>query len=339
MNAIRRRDFLASVTAAISGSGLSTGSPRPLIETVCGSLQPDRLGPALMHEHVMVDFIGAGKVSPDRYQTEEVFKVALPHLKKVYELGCRALVECTPAYLGRDPGLLRRLSEASGLHIVTNTGYYAAGGNKYVPARAFNESPGDIAKHWVSEFKNGIGDTGIRPGFIKIGVEKSPLSEIGCKLAQAAGIAHQNTGLAIASHTGDGGAAMEQLDILKGEGVPATAFIWVHAQSETQSEFHFKAASRGAWVEFDGINDASVGRHVELVRAMIDRGYLERTLISMDAGWYHVGEPGGGTYRGYGLLFEGFLPALRGAGVSERQIRTLLVDNPRHALQPGFRSR
>jgi predicted metal-dependent phosphotriesterase family hydrolase len=65
-------------------------------------------------------------VSKDRYQADEAFRVALPHLRRIKELGCRSLVECTPAFLGRDPALLRRLSEASGLQIITNTGYYSA---------------------------------------------------------------------------------------------------------------------------------------------------------------------------------------------------------------------
>ena len=69
---------------------------------------------------------GAAVASRSRYDAEEVFKTALPHLLDVQKRGCRTLVECTPAYLGRDPQLLARLSEASGLQILTNAGYYGA---------------------------------------------------------------------------------------------------------------------------------------------------------------------------------------------------------------------
>ena len=61
-------------------------------------------------------------------------------------------------------------------------------------------------------------------------------------------------------------------------------------------------------------------------------GYLERVLISQDAGWYHVGEPNGGALRGYTTLFFEFLPALRQAGATSEDVETLLVDNPRKAL-------
>ena len=76
---------------------------------------------------------------------------------------------------------------------------------------------------------------------------------------------------------------------------PRARFIWVHAHNEQDSAFHVGAAKAGAWVEFDGIADDSITRHVELVRQMKAEGLLGRVLLSHDAGWYHVGEPGGGS--------------------------------------------
>jgi phosphotriesterase-related protein len=121
----------------------------PRILTVRGPIASRDLGTTLMHEHVMVDFVGADKVSRDRYDPDEVFRVALPHLRALKKKGCRTLVECTPAYLARDAALLRRLSEASGLHIVTNTGYYGAADDKAVPAHAYRETPDQLAARWT----------------------------------------------------------------------------------------------------------------------------------------------------------------------------------------------
>ncbi|MCS6951139.1 MAG: phosphotriesterase, partial [bacterium] len=87
--------------------------------TVTGRVRADRLGVILPHEHVLVDFIGADRVSRSRYDPEEVYRVVLPYLQRLRKAGCRTLVECTPAYLGRDPQLLQRLSKASGLHLLT----------------------------------------------------------------------------------------------------------------------------------------------------------------------------------------------------------------------------
>lgn len=300
--------------------------------TVLGMVPVSRLGRTLMHEHVLVDFIGAEQIAPGRYDPEEVFQKALPHLQKLKAVGGETLVECTPAFIGRDPVLLRRLSKASGVSIVTNTGFYGAADDKYVPRIAYKQSADELALSWVREYEDGITPDNIRPGIIKIGVDSGELSEIDAKLVRAAARASKRTGLVIASHTGDGAAAMAQLAVLKEEGVEPSAFIWVHAQSEPDPGYHQRAAALGAWVEFDGIAHDTIAQHVELVHTMKRTGHLRRVLISQDAGWYHVGEPGGGTFRGYETLFTEFLPALRKAGMPEEDVTTLLVRNPHHAL-------
>ena len=331
---LRRRQFLKTLSTAIvaASSPASLAAPSAPINTVLGERSLRALGMTLMHEHVLVDFVGADKVSPQRYNGEEVFQIALPHLKTLRTAGCRTLVECTPAFLGRDVNLLKRLSIASGLHIITNTGFYGAANDKYVPAFAFRETAEQLAARWTSEFQNGIDGTGIRPGVIKIGVDPGHLSEIDAKLVRAAAKTHLQTGLTIASHTGDGVAALEELELLRQEGVDPGAFIWVHAQIEGNEQLHIKAARQGAWVEFDGVGESSADKHLHLVKSMIEHEFSNRLLISQDAGWYHVGEPKGGTYRPYSFLFVDFVPLLREAGISPAQVRSLLIDNPRKAL-------
>jgi phosphotriesterase-related protein len=343
---MRRRQFIKIATASCFGApatiraSLSEAEKTaPVVNTVLGPKSPRSLGMTLMHEHVLVDFIGADKVSRDRYNADEVFRVALPHLKKLRAVGCRTLVECTPAYLGRDAGLLKRLSQASELQIVTNTGFYGAAEDKYVPALAYQETVDQLAARWIKEFQEGIEGTGIRPGIIKTGVDKGRLSEIDAKLVRAAARTHLHTGLTIAAHTGDGTAALEELEILRQEGVHPSAFIWVHAQNETNPELHFRAAKQGAWVEFDGVGEKSAQNHLTLVKSMADSGFLSYTLLSQDAGWYNIGESGGGEYRPYTFLLESFIPMLQKAGLLKEDIRTLLVDNPRRALTLGLRRR
>ena len=308
------------------------------IVAVSGEVPPENLGVVLVHEHILVDFVGADKVNRDRYDRGDVFTVALPHLERLKGLGCQTLVECTPAYIGRDPVLLMQLAKASGLNILTNTGYYGAANDKFVPNHAFIETDTQLAARWVDEANRGIENTDITPGFIKIGVDAGNLSDIDAKLVRAAALTHKETGLTIAAHTGNGIAAMQELDILDRLGVESEAFIWVHAQNEPDTSFHLRAAERGAWVEFDGIKEQSLETHVDLVMKMIRHGELKRTLISQDAGWYHVGEPDGGNYRGYDFLFTRFVPALKEAGATEADIRTLLIDNPREALLPRVRT-
>ncbi len=339
---MERRAFLAAVAGAATAhvvrraeaaSAVDTGR----ILTVRGPVEPSALGTTLVHEHVLVDFIGADRVSPDRYDADEVFRAALPHLVALRERGCQTLFEATPAYLGRDPLLLRRLSEASGLHLVTNTGYYGAAQDKHVPAHAYRESARRLADRWTREFRRGVDGTGVRPGFLKIGVDAGTLSDIDRKLVEAGALCHLDTGLTIAVHTGDGTAALDILATLRKAGVSPEAYVWVHAQNEKDRPTQDWVAREGAWVEFDGVGWGPIEGHVDAVVEMKYRGRLDHVLISQDAGWYHVGEDGGGTYRPYTALFDEFVPALQARGLSEGDIRTLLVENPARAFAIGVK--
>jgi predicted metal-dependent phosphotriesterase family hydrolase len=332
---MNRRNFLVTTgIGVLAASELTRANVQKdgQAMTVLGPIVPAQLGRTLIHEHIMVDFIGADAIRPGRYDPQDVFLKALPHLRQVKSAGCNTLVDCTPAYIGRDPGLLRRLSQASGLQIVTNTGLYGAAQEKYVPKFAYAETAQQLAARWVKEFEDGIEPSGVRPGIIKIGVDSGPLSEIDAKLVKAAAITHQRTGLAIASHTGDGVAAMAQISTLKSHGVAPEGFVWVHAQNETDTQLHLRAADVGAWVEFDGISSATAEKHAELVLRMKQAGYLSHVLLSQDSGWYHVGEPGGGNFHPYNFLIAEFLPLLGRRGVSETEIETLMVHNPRTVL-------
>ncbi len=320
--------LLARLQAAVDPK---TAAPA-IVQTVLGPKDASHLGMVLPHEHVLVDFIGADKVSRDRYKADEAFAAALPFLKAFHEKGGRTLIECTPAYIGRDPALLKRLSEASGVAILTNTGYYGAAGDKFVPAHAHKETADELAARWTKESAEGIEGTGIKPGFLKIGVDAGPLAGVDRKLITAAARCHLRTGLAIAVHTGDGEAALGIIEVLKEEKVSPEAYIWVHAQNEKDRAKHLKAAEAGAWVEFDGLSEGSLDGHVQAALDLIERGHLGRLLFSHDAGWYHVGEPGGGKYRGYTFIFDAFLPALKKKGITEEQIRTLTVENPAKAF-------
>lgn len=335
---LNRRELLQAGAAALAAPVVfrvqddPKPTERPVVMTVDGPLAPIRLGYTLPHEHVMVDFAGAAAASPERYDAAEVERIALPHLKRVKELGCSTIVECTPAYLARDPALLKRLGAASGLNFITNTGYYAANGGKHLPAHVAVETADQLAARWLDEVNNGIGGTGIKPGFIKIGVDAGPLNDDARKIVSAACRAHKMSGLTIAAHTGDAAAAAEQLEMLVAEGLDPSAWIWVHAQNEKDSQVHIGVADLGAWVELDGVTPETIDQNADLIDKIRQAKFLNRLLVSHDAGWYHVGEPNGGTFRPYVAIYQLLVPALKKRGFSAAEITMLLADNPARAL-------
>jgi phosphotriesterase-related protein len=309
-----------------------TGKPGGIIMTVNGPVPAGQMGVSLTHEHILVDFIGADSINENRWDKRKVAEKALPFLLELKDLGCQTLAECTPDFLGRDPLLLKSLSDSSGLNIITNTGYYGAAGDKYIPEIAYSETAETLALMWINEWKKGIGSTGVKPGFIKIGVDSGPLSEIDKKLVKAAAITHLQTGLTIASHTGPAVPAFEELQILQEAGVAPEAFIWVHAQSEKDLSLHIKAAKMGAWIGLDGLSDSNTEEYVSMIKNLKDNGFIGKVLLSHDAGWYHPGEENGGEFRGYKALFRNLVPSLRNAGFSDKEMDELLVINPAKAF-------
>lgn len=300
--------------------------------TVNGPVSSKEMGVSLIHEHILVDFIGADSITGQRWNISRVLRRSLPFLNQIKELGCRTLIECTPAYLGRDPLLLKVLSDTSGLNIITNTGYYGAVNNKFLPKHAFYETSDQLAARWSMEWDSGIAGTGIRPGFIKIGVMDGNLSDLHKKLVEAAARTHLKTGLTIASHTGPATPAFEQLEILQKEGVAPGAFIWVHAQGEKDLNNHVRAARKGAWIGLDGVSDDNLADYVKMIKNLKDNDLLNKVLLSHDAGWYHPGEENGGDYRGYNTIFEKLVPLLLKENFSEAEIDQLLVKNPAEAF-------
>lgn len=151
----------------------------------------------------MVDWIGAEQTTPGRYDFHEVVEAALPYLERARQVGVQTLLDCTPAFLGRDVAVLQFLAQKTGLHILTNTGIYGAMDASFVPAYAFETSAESLAEAWIQEWEQGIDGTGILPAFMKIGVDPGPLSPIDRKLVETAAITHRATGLNIHSHTTD----------------------------------------------------------------------------------------------------------------------------------------
>lgn len=280
----------------------------------------------LTHEHVLVDFIGAAEVSRSRYDLEEAFAAARPKVEAVKKYGCRRILECTPAYIGRDPRLLLRLQEATGVELWTNTGLYAAANHKFLPEYVKTETSLALAKRWVAEWRDGV--EGMKPKFIKIGVNLAPLHEWDRKVVEAGAIASLETGLTVACHTSGGGeAAMETMEILTRRRLPLSKYVWVHAQNEMKNEYFEQAARAGAWVSFDGLSEKSDGRHWQAYFWMLNAGLLPRMLLSHDSGWYRVGEPRGGQFNGFTYAFEKFLPR-----VPAEFRELLMVTNPRRAF-------
>lgn len=316
---------------------ISLNAKESKVRTVNGEISVKSLGKTLHHEHLLVDFIGADSTGYHRWNKAEVIEKVLPYLLEIKAAGYKTLVECTPAYLGRDPELLKMLAEKSGVQIITNTGLYSAVGGKYIPKYGYKETAEKLAARWIAESKSGIEGTSVFPGFIKIAVDRKPLEEINYKVVEAACITHKATGLVIMSHTGLSEPAFQQLGILKSCDVDPSAFIWTHAHDEKDFSKHIKAAKMGAWIAFDNFTPQQLDRYIEFALLMKKEGLLKKVLFSHDAGWFDPGKPDGGKFRGFMEIEELLIPALLKGGLKQKDIDLLFIKNPANAFKVQVR--
>ncbi len=330
-----KRSLLSLASFMWGANGFAFNSKAGAIMSVNGKIKASDMGLTLTHEHILVDFQGAtGDIWWDHV---EVLEVVIPHLLELKKYGCKTFFEFTPSFIGKDVKLLKKLAAATDMQLVTNTGYYGANSNKHIPKHAYQESAAQLADRWIMDFEKGMQGTSIRPGFIKTGVNPGPLSEFHKKLIKAAALTHLKTGLTIASHTGLAEPALEQIEILKENGVHPRAFIWTHAQNEDDLSTHSKAASESAWVSLDNVSKQNTHKYVEMIQNLKQSGYLDRILLSHDAGWYSPGETKGGEFRGYTAVFEHLIPALKKEGITSRELDQILIHNPAQAFSIGVK--
>lgn len=338
---MNRRAFLTTTAAVLTAAAGCTSRPSALadtgrIMTVTGPIDPDAMGRTLTHEHLFSTF-GLDPVEPFNYDRPAVTDAVLPFLEEVHDLGADTIIDATAAYFGRDAVLMKQLAEASGLHLITNTGYYGAANDRYVPGHAFEDSIDGLAARWVREWETGIAGTGIRPGFVKLGVDRGPLSAIDRKLVQAGARAHRRTGLTLAVHTSDSvEAAHQQLEVLRDEGVAPSAWIWVHAHNVEAVEPLLEAAEAGAWISLDGYRPDRTELFLERLRQFQDADLLDRVLLSHDGNSYP--RNGAAEPRPYTFIFSDMLPTLLEHGFSEAEIDQLTIENPARAFTVQVRT-
>lgn len=297
--------------------------------TVRGPVRPAELGLCLPHEHLFSIF-GEEPAERAEYDVPRLMGEVSRYVNSLRSLGCRAIADGTTAWFGRDAALLRRISNATDVHVLTNTGYYGAANDRYVPRSAREESASQIAARWVKEYTEGIDGSGVKPGFMKLGVDAGPLSVIDEKLFEAACLTHRETGLLITVHTSDAAeAAGRQLELLKKHGIRAEAWVWIHANNCKDEGALKSAAEAGAWLSFDGIAPENIERHLALVGMMKSMGRPKQVLLSHDGNSFRAG---GRPMKPYSALFTHFTPALRDAKYSETEIRLMTEENPARAL-------
>jgi len=300
--------------------------------TVCGELSVDRLGVTLMHEHVLAngDFGGS-----DYNMVVDEVDVAVEEVKYFKKAGGCTIVDLTCVGLGQDVRGLKTVSEATGVNIITATGFYQ---ECSYPPYVHTETADELARRMIRDVREGLDGTSIRPGIlaeIANGYPQEKMKPLEEKVFTSVAYAQRETGLPVSTHCWAGQMGMAQIDLLTRHGVPPKKIIIGHLAVEPAGKDRLYAiADRGVYLgldcigyEYEKVVAVKDREKAKWVKDLIDRGHLRQITISQDSirklllKHYHG--------IGYDYLLLKFLPMLKDAGVSKAEIQTILVENPR----------
>jgi len=297
--------------------------------TVLGPVPADKLGVTLTHEHLILDL---SRVTRDANGVLNEVPLAIRELGYFSRAGGATIVEVTNRGLGRDPCALAEIARATGLNVVMGAGWYR---EPFYDRSIYERTTNAIADEIVRDLMVGADETGIRAGIIgEIGADLHYVSPAEERVLRAAARAHAQTGVAITTHGVRSPVGLAQLDILEDEGVDLRRVVIGHCDFYPHPDYHLAVARRGAFVQFDSVGrgffEWDIDQRLDWVMRLIDQGFLQRILLSHDVCMKsHLRAYGG---QGYDYVLTGFVPRLRQAGLSDEQIHTLTVDNPRSAL-------
>src|SRR5512133_2285430 len=296
------------------------------VMTVNGLIPADSMGITLPHEHLLI-------VHKFNYLDLTDENTAINELGYFTRSGGRTVADASAIGIGRNPEGLKRISNAMGLNVLMCTGYYK---DQWIHDTLKSKSIEQLTNIMIHDIVNGI--NGIHAGFIKIGISK-PITAFEEKAVIAAGRAQIKTGVAIELHfDGDRATLAEKnhvLDALENEGVDLSRVIVDHNVPYTYLVNDFiSLANRGCYVAFD-----MLGLEVrvlfldelklkETLNSLINAGYIDHLLLSQDV-CFSVCYVKNGGY-GYGHVLNDIVPELLASGITSEQIRTMMVENPKH---------
>jgi phosphotriesterase-related protein len=323
-----RREFLVwAAAAATARADVPRGG---VVETALGPIETSKLGFTLTHEHVVpADADGPGSTKTFGSRALSVAS-AVAKLKAARDAGIDTVVSLSPADAGRDVRYAAEVSRKSGVQIIVCTG------QRLFPPELSHRTTEQLTELFIREIKEGIDGTGIKAGVIKAASVSGDVSAAEERVLRAAARASKATGVPIETHSNSserGG--IGQARIFEDEGVSPSRVAIGHSDDTDDLDYLAGLARRGYTLGMDHAfwgmapgAELAWKKRVETVKHLIDAGFAERLFFSND--WVH-GAVEREKVNPEGLLFtvRKTIPYLREIGVSEKEIRTIAVDNPR----------
>jgi phosphotriesterase-related protein len=314
------------------------------IQTALGPVAPEALGRTLMHEHLVIGYPGfeSDTIRPGPGR-DEMYRICVDRIEELKGLGITAMVDPCPNDLGRDVELTAKVAQKTRFPIVVATGLYkeSEGGHPYWAFRALTGGgPAAIAELFEKELTEGIGNTGVRAGIIKVATGAPGISPYERTILEAAARAAAATGAPITTHTDQGRLGDEQQRILTAGGVAPHRIVIGHSCGSDDHAYHLRIAEGGSYLGFDrfGLDMLQPdAKRVESLLRLLRAGRGAQVVVSHDSVWCWRGEPIGNpeafaaVARDWepGHFLRRIAPRLKDGGASDDDLELLLRENPR----------
>lgn len=319
----------------------------PNVETVRGPVDTAALGQTLMHEHVFVvsaemtqnDFLG-------HWDEQARVADAVAKLTACKARGIDTIVDPTVIGLGRYLPRIQRINEQVDINIVPATGIYTYNEIPFQfhytgPGLLF-DTPEPMVELFIKDIRGGIADTGVKAAFLKCAIEAPGLTPGVERVMRAVGQTQVETGVPITVHTNphtESGLVAQK--VLAEEGADLTKVVIGHSGDSTDLDYLRRIADAGSYLGMDrfGLDILCPFEvRVNTVAELCGRGYADKTVLSHDAACFIDWFPEGPTQEAvpnwnFTHISDDVLPALRERGVTDDQITTMMVDNPRRYFQ------
>jgi phosphotriesterase-related protein len=315
----------------------------PQVNTARGPIDTSGLGVTLMHEHVFIMTTEVTQNYPERWGEEAAREAdAVKRLTKLKATGVDTIVDLTVIGLGRYIPRIARVAAATDLNIVVATGVYTFNDVPFCfhylgPGAPLN-GPEIMTEMFVRDIEQGIADTGVRAAILKCATDEPGVTPGVERVLRAVAQAHRHTGVPISTHThAETRRGLEQQRIFADEGVDLSRVVIGHCGDSTDIDYLEELIANGSYIGMDRFGMDLVlpfEDRVNTVARMCERGHADKMVLSHDAKCYFDALPDAllptvAPNWHYLHIHNDVLPALRARGVTDEQITTMLVDNPR----------
>jgi phosphotriesterase-related protein len=319
----------------------------PQVNTARGPIDTSALGVTLMHEHVFIMTTEIMQNYPEGWGDEAAREAdAVARLNELNAAGVDTIVDLTVIGLGRYIPRIARVAAATKLNIVVATGLYTYNDVPfyfhYMGPGAQLDGPEIMTDMFVRDIEQGIADTGVKAAILKCATDEPGVTPGVERVLRAVAQAHRQTGAPISTHThAPTRRGLEQQRIFADEGVDLSRVVIGHSGDSTDIDYLEELIANGSYIGMDRFGIDLIlpfEDRVNTVARMCERGHADKMVLSHDANCYFDALPEtlvpvAAPNWHYLHIHHDVLPALRERGVTDEQITTMLVDNPRRIFE------